>query len=284
MAASLKATDDPLWRNAALSTGLYRRLSDNRRPSAGTGSQVEDVQIDEAIINVLKAKKIDRLYKFQEEAIKKILQGKDVVITAPTASGKTEAFCIPLLQEVAEHLSRFGSLHVGKGIVSAIFIYPTKALSHDQLPKIRRDGKPTWCEGSGPRWRHIRKGAQNRDQSPPDVIITNFDVLHYHMMHKTKFSRMVRTAKFLVTDEAHVYTGIFGARMSTRIIARLEARREQTPDSRCIGYIAKCSRILQDAFWKADASSIREGQAGKNKPCDNISFAKMYRSLSAGPP
>jgi DEAD/DEAH box helicase domain-containing protein len=58
-------------------------------------------------------------------------------------------------------------------------------------------------------------------ESPPDVIVTNFDVLHYHMMHRTKFSRMVRTARFLVVDEAHVYTGVFGANVH-HIIARLE--------------------------------------------------------------
>jgi DEAD/DEAH box helicase domain-containing protein len=57
------------------------------------GPRIEDVSVDKAIIEVLKSKRINYLYKFQEEAIEKILQGEDVVITAPTASGKTEAFC-----------------------------------------------------------------------------------------------------------------------------------------------------------------------------------------------
>ena len=191
-------------------------------PPPEFGCMINHAPIDEAIINVLKAKKIDYLYRFQVDAIRKILEGKDVVITAPTASGKTEAFCIPLLQRVAaEESSRFGSLRSGKGKVSAIFIYPTKALSRDQFPKIEQLATPL-----GVRVAVLDGDTSEKDRrviidSPPDVVITNFDVLHYHMMHKTKFSRILRTAKFLVVDEAHVYTGIFGANVH-HIIRRLE--------------------------------------------------------------
>jgi DEAD/DEAH box helicase domain-containing protein len=191
-------------------------------PPPEFGCMINHAPVDEAMINVLKAKKIDYLYKFQVDAIGKILEGKDVVITAPTASGKTEAFCIPLLQRVAaEELSRFGSLRSGKGKVSAIFIYPTKALSRDQLPKIEQLATPL-----GVRVAVLDGDTSEKDRRviidyPPDIVITNFDVLHYHMMHKTKFSRILRTAKFLVVDEAHVYTGIFGANVH-HIIRRLE--------------------------------------------------------------
>ncbi|HJU34544.1 MAG TPA: DEAD/DEAH box helicase [Nitrososphaera sp.] len=191
-------------------------------PPPEFGCIINDAPVDEAIMNVLKSKKIDYLYKFQEEAIRKIQEGNDVVITAPTASGKTEAFCIPLLQSVAyEQLLHFGSLRSGKGKVSAIFVYPTKALSRDQLPKIQEMATPL-----GVRIAILDGDTSEKDRrviidSPPDVIITNFDVLHYHMMHKTKFSYVLRTAKFLVVDEAHVYTGIFGSNVH-HIISRLE--------------------------------------------------------------
>jgi DEAD/DEAH box helicase domain-containing protein len=218
-----KATGDPLLEQTLRSQQDY--IVDFQtidEPAPELGSLVDNVPVDKVIIDVLKAKKINYLYKFQEEAIKKILQGNDIVITAPTASGKTEAFCIPLLQQVAaEQPSRFGSLRSGKGKVSAIFIYPTKALSRDQLPKIEELAEPLGVRVAvldGDTSESDRKGVI---ESPPDVIITNFDVLHYHMMHNTKFSRIVRTAKFLVVDEAHVYTGIFGANVH-HIIARLE--------------------------------------------------------------
>ncbi|HEU0145107.1 MAG TPA: DEAD/DEAH box helicase, partial [Nitrososphaera sp.] len=222
MAAS-KAIDDPLLEQTLRSQQDYIvNFQTIEEPPPELGSRIDDGLVDEVIIEVLKAKKINHLYKFQEEAIKKVLQGKDVVITAPTASGKTEAFCIPVLQEVASKQPlRFGSLRSGEGTVSAIFVYPTKALSRDQLPKVEELARPLSLRVAVLDGDTSEKERRAVIESPPDVIITNFDVLHYHMMHKTKFSRIVRTAKFLVADEAHVYTGIFGANVHY-IIARLE--------------------------------------------------------------
>lgn len=192
-------------------------------PPPEYGSDINDLPVDEGIIGVLKAKGIEKLYKFQEEAVKKILQGSDVVITAPTASGKTEAFCIPILQKISEEVSRFGSLRAGdgQGKIMAIFVYPTKALARDQMPKITELAEPLGVraavlDGDTPETERARVL-----ESPPDIIVTNFDVIHYHMMHKTRFSRALRSAKFLVVDEAHVYTGVFGANVH-HIIARLE--------------------------------------------------------------
>jgi DEAD/DEAH box helicase domain-containing protein len=191
-------------------------------PPPDPGSRVEELPVDEAIIGVLQRKKIDRLYRFQEEAIKKILQGSDVVITAPTASGKTEAFCIPILQRIAEQVHRFGSLRPKQGgKVSAIFVYPTKALARDQLPKIRELAEPLGILASVLDGDTPEKDRNSIMLSPPDVIVTNLDVLHYHLMHRTAFSRLLKSAKFLVVDEAHVYTGVFGAN-AHYIIRRLE--------------------------------------------------------------
>lgn len=220
--ASANAAGDPLLEEVLRSQQDYIvDFQAIEEPPPEPGSDIEQLPVDEAIVNVLKAKKIDRLYNFQEQAIKKILQGNDVVITAPTASGKTEAFCIPVLQKIAEELPRFGSLRTGEGRVSAIFVYPTKALSRDQLPKIKELAEPLGARAAVLDGDTPEKERAAIIESPPDVIVTNFDVLHYHMMHRTKFSRMVRTAKFLVVDEAHVYTGVFGANVH-HIIARLE--------------------------------------------------------------
>jgi DEAD/DEAH box helicase domain-containing protein len=220
--AAANAAADPLLEEVLRSEQDYIvDFQAIEEPPPELGSSVEDLPIDDAIINVLKSKKIDRLYGFQEDAVKKILQGNDAVITAPTASGKTEAFCIPILQKIAEQLPRFGPLRKVEGKVSAIFVYPTKALSRDQLPKIKELAEPL-----GERVAVLDGDTPEKErtwilESPPDVIITNFDVLHYHMMHRTKFSRVMRTARFLVVDEAHVYTGIFGANVH-HIITRLE--------------------------------------------------------------
>jgi DEAD/DEAH box helicase domain-containing protein len=220
--AAANTTGDPLIEDVLRSQDDYIvDFQAIEEPPPEFGSNIEDLPVDEAIINVLKAKKIERLYNYQEQAIKKILQGSDMVITAPTASGKTEAFCIPVLQKIAEELPRFGSLRTGKGKVSAIFVYPTKALSRDQLSKIKELAEPLGARAAVLDGDTPDKERNAITESIPDVIITNFDVLHYHMMHRTKFSRMFRTSKFLVVDEAHVYTGVFGANVH-HIISRFE--------------------------------------------------------------
>ncbi|MFB5610170.1 MAG: DEAD/DEAH box helicase, partial [Nitrosarchaeum sp.] len=57
--------------------------------------------------------------------------------------------------------------------------------------------------------------------NPPHILVTNFDVLHYHMWHQTKFSSILTSTRILVTDEAHVYSGIFGSNVHY-IIKRLK--------------------------------------------------------------
>src|SRR5437899_7646129 len=181
------------------------------------GSPINELPVDDKIISVLSRKDIKQVYEFQEESIKRILLGTDTVIVAPTASGKTEAFCIPILQRISERLhSHFPYLYTNptsatRSQVFAILVYPTKALSRDQLPKIRQ-----FAESVG-----ITVGIFDGDtpldernmilSNTPEIIITNFDVLHYHLWHRTKFSYLLRTSKFLVVDEAHTYTGVFGA-------------------------------------------------------------------------
>ncbi len=191
-------------------------------PPPKYGDVVDRLPVDEAIINVLKAKGIGKLYRFQEDAVKKILKGEDVVVTAPTASGKTEAFCIPILQRIADNVRHFGSLRAGeRGRIMAIFVYPTKALARDQVPKIAELAEPLGVRAAVLDGDTPEVERKRTRESPPDIIVTNFDVIHYHMMHRTMFSRALRTAKFLVVDEAHVYTGVFGANVH-HIIARLE--------------------------------------------------------------
>ena len=69
----------------------------------------------------LKENGYQQLYSHQVEMFKTAEAGKNVVITTSTASGKTLAFLLPVLQEILEN-----------PLARAIFVYPTKALASDQ--------------------------------------------------------------------------------------------------------------------------------------------------------
>jgi DEAD/DEAH box helicase domain-containing protein len=184
-----------------------------KSPEPKMGSKVEDVGLDESITKYLKDIGIEQFYKFQEDAIQEILFGENIVIEAPTASGKTEAFLIPVIQKIKKESSMPS--------VFAVFVYPTKALSRDQYPKIQKFAEKIGVRVSvfdGDTKQNERKEIL---EDPPQIIVTNFDVLHYHLWHQTKFASLLSTLRIIVVDETHVYSGIFGSNVHY-IIKRLK--------------------------------------------------------------
>lgn len=184
-----------------------------KNPEPKMGSKIEDLGLDEFILNYLKELKIKQFYEFQEESIKEIIYGENIVIEAPTASGKTEAFLIPVIHRIKKESH--------KGNIFAIFVYPTKALARDQYPKIEKFIKNSKIDVKV--FDGDTKINERREiiENPPQILITNFDVLHYHLWHQTKFSSLLSSTKILIVDEAHIYSGIFGSNVHY-IIKRLK--------------------------------------------------------------
>ncbi|NOZ59304.1 MAG: DEAD/DEAH box helicase [Euryarchaeota archaeon] len=174
----------------------YRLL---REAGLEPGRRIEELGLRREILTYLRSRGIRRLYRFQEEALEKVLSGKSVVISAPTASGKTEAFTLPVVQRILEEGGR------------ALFIYPTKALARDQLSKFKEVEAATGVrfavlDGDTP-----REERRRIYDSPPEVVITNPDMLHLHMtMPWSEFRSLLEGVRFVVLDEIHEYTGAFG--------------------------------------------------------------------------
>ena len=184
-----------------------------KNPEPEMGSPVEEMGLDDKITAYLKEIHIEVFYKFQEKAIEEIIFGENVVIEAPTASGKTEAFLIPVIQKIKNSPN-------GQGVF-AVFVYPTKALARDQHPKIQR-----FAEKSGINVRVFDGDTSQTERreiidKPPQILVTNFDVIHYHLWHQTKFASILKNLRILVVDETHVYSGIFGSNVHY-IIKRLK--------------------------------------------------------------
>lgn len=173
------------------------------------GAEPTKLGLEKEIQEALKEYGVSRFYQYQEKAIRTIMKGVNTVIVAPAGSGKTEAFCSPIVQSVYEQVAK-SPVGNRKRRVYALFTYPTKSLSRDQLPKLTRIASSVglrvaiW-DGDTP-----QKEKNKILEEPPEIIITNFDSLHYHLIYRTKLSLLVRNIKHLVIDEVHVYTGIFG--------------------------------------------------------------------------
>jgi DEAD/DEAH box helicase domain-containing protein len=251
----------------------YRLIQDS---DARLGSPFNELPLDDKIISVLSRRGIKQAYEFQEQSIKRILIGTDTVIVAPTASGKTEAFCIPILQKISERVHSYlytNPTTATRSQVSAIFVYPTKALSRDQLPKIRELAQSVGIRVG------IFDGDTPQDErnmiltSTPEVIITNFDVLHYHLWHRTKFSYLLRTSQFLVVDETHTYTGVFGANVHY-IVKRLERLcKNKLQIIAASATLTNAGQFCRTLFGREMEVIQGEGRKGK------INFVMLFPSL-----
>ncbi|MCY4489812.1 MAG: DEAD/DEAH box helicase [Deltaproteobacteria bacterium] len=154
----------------------------------------------------LKERGIARLYQHQSDAIVHALEGAHVVLQAPTASGKTLAFQIPMLESL-----RQPGAH-------ALMLYPTKALALDQREQLSRltsvmpggEIDSWWYDGD--------TDAEHRTllrKNPPRILITNPDMLHNSFLgHAEQWSKFLAGLKWVIVDEMHEYRGYFGSNVA----------------------------------------------------------------------
>ena len=229
------------------------------------GHNIEKLDIHPLIKDYLKSIGIRKLFEFQERAIKEILSGEDTIIVAPTGNGKTEAFVVPVLQKILTKNPAFGSLRPHSGEVTALFIYPTKALARDQLIKFKNIEKITGIrfavfDGDTPE--HER---QKIFDDPPDILITNPDIIHYHLMRRGRLRALFKTVKYVVLDEIHEYIGAFGANVYF-ILRRLER------------FVGKLQIIGASATINnpSEFGELLFGRKVKVVSCDNGKRGKMH--------
>ncbi|NIM15863.1 MAG: DEAD/DEAH box helicase [Candidatus Aminicenantes bacterium] len=161
---------------------------------------------------VYQNKEIDKLYSHQAHAIQEILEGKNVVVSTPTASGKTLIYNTVTLDALTKNPSS-----------RSLYLFPTKALSQDQLAelfdlnKLMGDklGLFTY-DGDTPQ--STRKAIRKKAQ----IVLTNPYMLHSGILpHHTKWVNIFEHLKYVIIDELHYYTGVFGSHMAN-IIRRLK--------------------------------------------------------------
>jgi DEAD/DEAH box helicase domain-containing protein len=173
---------------------------------AQTAPLPEDVH--PRVREALAAQGIDQLYTHQAEAWDAAARGEHLIVTTGTASGKTLAFNLPVLDALAREPKQ-----------RALYLYPTKALAQDQLrslgsfklPRLRAaiyDGDTE----SERRWQ-IRKWA--------NVILSNPDMLHVGVLpHHDRWGDVLTNLAYVIVDEAHVYRGVFGSHVAN-VLRRL---------------------------------------------------------------
>ena len=168
---------------------------------------------------LLKNLAIRDLYSHQAEAVKHVLDSKNILVATPTASGKSLIYNLPVFTQL-----------INNPASRALYIFPLKALAQDQLITINKmaDLLPRHCFDK-PR---IPAAVYDGDTTPymrkkirenlPGILITNPDMLHLSMLpYQETWGHLFANLTHVVLDEVHTYRGVFGSHMAW-VIKRLQ--------------------------------------------------------------
>lgn len=176
-------------------------------------------------------------YKHQAESWKTLAEGKSIVVTSGTGSGKTECFMYPVLSDLYEQ----GRTNA----IEAIFLYPLNALMEDQKKRLSE-----YCEATGlhfavyngdtPEYRADGRDEilpneivtrddirdPNNNGTRPEILLTNPSMLEYILVRQKDQQMLQESAnklRWIVIDEAHSYSGSAAVELAYQIKRILEA-------------------------------------------------------------
>ena len=152
--------------------------------------------LPDALRRLLEAQGIERLYVHQARAIEHARAGEHVAVATGTASGKSLAYNLPILERML--LDREAI---------ALYLFPTKALAQDQLrglervrdlsPALRATLRAGTYDGDTP------TSARRRLREEANAILTNPDMLHQGILpYHSRWSRVFSNLRYVVVDES----------------------------------------------------------------------------------
>ncbi len=254
---------EQLESSLSLAKGPYLDVTNSFRKGRSVKQLIEDGILSKDFEHIASLYKIPGLYAHQEKAILKANEGKNLIVTTGTGSGKTECFLIPIIDALMKEKEQ-GTLDDG---VRALIIYPMNALANDQIDRLRKlfveypditfgaytgqtpykdkgkGGFPGGIENyktlNGDRLDDVRLqnplpnerlSREAMKQRPPHILITNYAMLEYLMLRPEDNvffnGAMAKKWRYVVLDEAHTYVGSTGIEVSM-LLRRLASTLEK---------------------------------------------------------
>lgn len=187
----------------------------------------------------------------QQAASDAVHAGRHTVISTGTGSGKSLAAWLPALSDVlaakraADDAGRANRISSYGKRPTTLYLSPTKALAADQAAALERltaelEAVQRAAGAAAESVRTVRTGTCDGDTPLPerdwarahaDVVLTNPDFLHFSLLpgHE-RWTRFLRSLRYVVVDECHAYRGILGAHVALVLRRLLRLVRRLRPD------------------------------------------------------
>ncbi len=220
---------------------------------------------------------VERLWSHQAAGLAAVRGGRDVLVTTPTASGKSLIFHLPVLEAAASGTP-------GR----ALFLFPLKALGQDQRGKLEAlaaaaglgttgTGTESGETGAAPPFPlcavydgdTTRTRRQQIKEEFPRVVISNPDMVHLGLLgYWRTWSPFFRDLRWIVLDELHTYRGIFGSHFHHVLERLLRLCRAEGAEPTLIASSATAAnagefaaRLTGREFeWISESGAPREGR------------------------
>jgi DEAD/DEAH box helicase domain-containing protein len=245
---------------------LAQRITHWRRLGARPARLAEfPPGVDPGLVAAVQRLGVERLYSHQSLAVEAALRGEHVVVTTPTASGKTLCYNLPVINRLMiEPKAR------------ALYLFPTKALAQDQLAALgalqgaldQKLAASAYDGDTPPSQRaRIRKEAR--------IVISNPDMLHAGILpHHTRWADFLQGLRYVVLDEIHGYRGVFGSHVANlvRRLKRVCAFYGSLPQFICASATIANPRDLAERLVEAPFTLVGEEDDGAPQGNKEILF------------
>ncbi len=179
------------------------------------------------LLKTMEFQGINSLYSHQKYTWELFQEGKNIIIATGTASGKSLAYNLPVLDTLLKD-----------DLARALYIHPTKALSQDQYVYLQSLAKPEKQETTDLKNKHsfdnnarikiaiydgdTPKSVRSIIRKDARIVFTNPDMLHLGILpHHTSWLEFLSNLHIIIIDEIHIYRGVFGSHFAN-IIRRLK--------------------------------------------------------------
>ncbi|RLG71047.1 MAG: hypothetical protein DRO11_05175 [Methanobacteriota archaeon] len=208
--------------------------------------------LDPRITKILGNLGIHHTTPMQSKAVETILRGENLLIMAPTGTGKTEAAFLPLLHRIVRDKPE---------PIALLYLTPLRALNRDLVRRLSWWGRQT---GVSVEVRHgdtPQKTRRKQAENPPLILITTPESLQT-MLPGSRLRKHLENVRFVIVDEIH---SLVENKRGSQLSIALERLRRLAGDYQIIGLSATIGKPIEVAKFLAGSGRKPKVLSDKNK-------------------